>query len=87
MVCETTGLAGSRETWWPANAGEVDWLREGARMTQAARDVSRVFLDDVASVVSGTASLELGSVTSRTPPGPNRCLSCSPAIWVASRWT
>jgi hypothetical protein len=37
-------------------------------MTQAARDVSRVFLDDVASVVSGTASLELDSVTSRTRP-------------------
>src|SRR5688572_26405754 len=68
IVCETTGLAGSREAWWPASAGEVDWLREAARMPQAARVVSRVFLDGVASVVSGTAALELGSVTSRSRP-------------------
>src|SRR5688500_19454310 len=37
-------------------------------MPQAARVVSRVFLDGVASVVSGTAALELGSVTSRSRP-------------------
>jgi len=35
-------------------------------MPQAARVVSRVFLDGVASVVSGTAWLEPGSVTART---------------------
>jgi len=34
-------------------------------MPQAARVVSRVFLDDVASVVSGTAAPRLGYVTFR----------------------
>lgn len=34
-------------------------------MPQAARVVSRVFLDDVASVVSGTAKPRLGYVTFR----------------------